>query len=56
MAETKRMTTEEVVGYLLEGEGPFFCVSRCLGRVAVDGGGGVGADRRRAMASGRRSG
>jgi len=28
MAETKRMTTEGVVGYLLEGEGSISCASR----------------------------
>ena len=28
MAETKRMTADEVVSYLLEGEGPTSCPSR----------------------------
>jgi hypothetical protein len=31
MAETKRMTAEQVVGYLLEGEGLDFCASRWRG-------------------------
>jgi hypothetical protein len=31
MAETKRMTTEEVVGYLLEGECSTSCASRLPG-------------------------
>ena len=53
MAETKRMTAEQVVGYLLEGEGlDFLRESLTLGRAAVDGGGGVGAGRRRARRAG----
>src|SRR5262249_43988061 len=49
MAETKRMTAEQVVSYLLEEEGvDFLRESLALGRAAADGGGGVGADRRRA--------
>ena len=53
MAETKRMTAEQVVGYLLEGGGARFPARvAALGRAAVDGGGGVGADRRRARRAG----
>ena len=49
MAETKRMTAEQVVSYLLEGRrGRFLARVADLGRAAADGGGGVGADRRRA--------
>ena len=48
MAETKRMTTEQVVSYLLEGEGLGLPARVAdVGRAAVDGGGGVGAGRRR---------
>jgi hypothetical protein len=47
MAETKRMTTEQVVGYLLEGEGiDFLRESLRWGGAAADGGRGLGADRR----------
>ena len=55
MAETKRMTAEEVVGYLLEGEGlDFLRESLTLGLPAADGGGGVGAGRRRPRRAGTR--
>jgi hypothetical protein len=53
MAETKRMTAEQVVGYLLEGEGlDFLRESLSWIVAAADGGGGVGADRRRARRAG----
>ena len=53
MAETKRMTAEQVVSYLLEGEGlDFLRESLALGRAAADGGGGVRADRCRAWRAG----
>jgi hypothetical protein len=43
MAETKRMTAEQVVGYLLEGEEglDFLRESLTWVRAAVDGGGGL---------------
>jgi hypothetical protein len=42
MAETKRMTCEQIVGYLLEGEGlDFLRESLSWGRAPADGGGGV---------------
>ena len=44
MAETKRMTCEQVVGYLLEGEGLDVLRESLISVVAAaDGGGGVGA-------------
>ena len=53
MAETKRMTAEQVVSYLLEEDGlDFLRESLTLGRAAVDGGGGVGAGRRRSRRAG----
>ena len=55
MAETKRMTAEQVVSYLLEEDGlDFLRESLTLGRAAADGGGGVRAGRGRAVVSGRR--
>ena len=49
MAETKRMTAEQVVSYLLEEDGlDFLRESLTLGGAAADGGGGVGAGRCRA--------
>jgi len=48
MAETKRMTADEVVSYLLEEEGlDFLRESLTLGRAAADGGGGIRARGRR---------
>ncbi len=42
MAETKRMTADEVVGYLLEGEGlDVLRESLARGRTAIDGGRGL---------------
>ena len=55
MAETKRMTAEQVVSYLMEGEGlDFLRESLTLDGAATDGGGGVRAGRRRRTASVRR--
>jgi hypothetical protein len=53
MAETKRLTAEQVFGYLFEGERldfPKESLFLCL--AAVDGGGGVGVDRRRSRGAG----
>ena len=53
MAETKRMTAEQVVSYLLEEEGlDFLRESLTLGGAAADGGRGVRAGRRRARRAG----
>ena len=47
MAETKRMTAEQVVSYLMEGEGlDFLRESLALDGAAADGGRGHGAGRR----------
>ena len=49
MAETKRMTAEQVVGYLLDVRGSTSCAKRWRWLVReADGGGGRGADRRQA--------